>query len=53
MVTPKRVTIPERVEKVHGVVLCDRRVKVEEMAKIMGMFTKFVGLHFACRIRDV
>lgn len=34
---PKRVTIPELVEKDHSVGLGDRRVKVEEIARIVSM----------------
>lgn len=35
----KRVSVPKIDEKVHDVVLCDRKVKIEKIAKIVGIST--------------
>lgn len=39
---PKHVIIPEIVEKVYDIALCNRRVKVKEFAKIVGTSTEYV-----------
>lgn len=40
--SPKHITIPEMVEEIYGVVLCEGRVIVEEIPKAIGIPTERV-----------